>query len=172
MKRSTVLFALLATFVLPSAALATVKKEGTWPEDEKRVSFDASHVSRSEALTKLAEAAGWNLVSRVEGAGEPVDVHVKNEAPSKILEVLLEGGDFVAKRDGSLVSLGNAPKDAAAAPPPVATAVAPPVATAEADARGGPACAGGHRRHAGCGLTERARRGSRGPGRGSGHRGR
>jgi len=126
MKRSTVLFALLATFVIPSAALATVKKEGTWPDDEKRVSFDASHVSRSEALTKLAEAAGWNLVSRVEGAGDPVDVHVKNEAPSKILEVLLEGGDFVAKRDGSLVSLGNAPKDAAAAP--AVTAVAPPAA--------------------------------------------
>ena len=131
MKRSTVLFALLATFIVPSAALATVKKEGTWPEDEKRVSFDASHVSRSEALTKLAEAAGWNLVSRVEGAGDPVDVHVKNEAPSKILEVLLEGGDFVAKRDGSLVSLGNAPKDAAAAPPPAAVAPQP---TADAQA--------------------------------------
>ena len=132
MKRATVLFALLATFVLPSAALATVKKEGTWPEDEKRVSFDASHVARSEALTKLADAAGWNLVSRVGGEGELVDVHVKNEAPSKILEVLLEGGDFVAKRDGSLVSLGNAPKDAAAASLPVASAVAPPAITTDA----------------------------------------
>lgn len=132
MNRSTVLYALLATFVLPSTALATVKKEGTWPEDEKRVSFDAAHVSRSEALAKLADAAGWNLVSRVEGAGEPVDVHVKNEVPSKILEILLEDGDFVAKRDGTLVSLGSAPKDAAAAPPPVAAVIAPPAATVDA----------------------------------------
>lgn len=132
MNRSIVFYTLLATFVLPSAALATVKKEGTWPEDEKRVSFDAAHVSRSEALAKLADAAGWNLVSRVEGAGEPVDVHVKNEAPSKILEILLEDGDFVAKRDGALVSLGSAPKDAAAAPAPVAAVIAPPAATTDA----------------------------------------
>lgn len=120
------LAALLAT---TSLASADVERTGTWPTpaEEKKVSLDLAHVSRHDALTKLAEAAGWNLVLRmddVDGDKDRIDLHVKDESPSKILDIVLADGKWTAKRDGALVSVRSAET---AAPAPAATA-------AEADA--------------------------------------
>ena len=53
----------LVTLVLaiPLIADAAVRKEGTWPASDKKVSFDFEG-KPSEGLKKLAEEAGWSLV--------------------------------------------------------------------------------------------------------------
>ncbi len=115
--------AFLCAATVSGGALAGVKHDGNWPKDEKPVSLDATHVTRAEALSRLAGAAGWNLVSRVDDGKGPVDVHVKNEPPGKLLDVLLDDGDYVARRDGSMITLeaAPAPKAAEPAPPPPAS---------------------------------------------------
>jgi hypothetical protein len=83
---------------------ARVRREGQWPDAEKPVSLDLSAVSRTQALRKLGDAAGWSLVVRGP-AGDPVDVHVKQQAAFKVLELLLDDGDYVVRRDGTLLSI-------------------------------------------------------------------
>lgn len=98
---------------LSPEALAKVKREGTWPEAEKKVSLDVSRAPRDEAIRKLAEAAGWSVVVHAPQA-DPVDIHVKDQPADKVLELLLLDADYVATRDGTLVSIqrvkGDAPK--------------------------------------------------------------
>lgn len=111
----------LALVLSASTVLADVEHAGTWPAaaEEKKVSLALDHVSRREALTKLAEAASWSLVLRMDDDAdkEKIDLHVKDEAPSKILDLVLADGAWVAKRDGALISVrASAP---ALAPPPV-----------------------------------------------------
>src|ERR1700712_3020666 len=65
--RSTMLAALAVATItsitsFAGSANATVRKEGTWPENEKPVSLDVSEVSRQEAVKELADAAGWSVV--------------------------------------------------------------------------------------------------------------
>lgn len=124
-KRVTLAATLATLLATTSLAFADVERTGTWPApaEEKKVSLDLTHASRHDALTKLAEAAGWNLVLRMDDTGDAdrIDLHVKDESPSKILDIVLADGKWTAKRDGALVSVRSA---APVAPPPAATATA------------------------------------------------
>jgi hypothetical protein len=102
---AAVLAGLLA---LSPEALAKVKRTGTWPEAEKKVTLDVSRVPRDEAIKKLAEAAGWSVVVHAPQA-DPVDIHVKDQPADKVLELLLLDADYIATRDGTLLSIQRAP---------------------------------------------------------------
>jgi len=65
-------------------ASALVKHEGNWPEADKLVSLDVTNTPRTDALRKLADAAGWNLVVHAP-PGDPVEIHVKQTAAAKVL---------------------------------------------------------------------------------------
>lgn len=112
----------VASIAVASAAAAHVKHDGAWPAEDTKVTLDVSATPRTEALRKLADAAGWSLVVHAP-PGDPVDVHVKQQPASKVLDILLDDGDYVASRDGTLVSIVRGAADAAAQVPP-----APPVA--------------------------------------------
>ncbi|MFO0670590.1 MAG: hypothetical protein U0235_13325 [Polyangiaceae bacterium] len=115
-----------------TAALADVKHEGTWPEQDKNVSLDVSGVSRSEAVKKLADAAGWSVVAEglAPSGASTVDLRVKDQPASRVLDLVLSGGDFVATRNGDLIQIKPASAAAAATAPvaPAATAPAAPAA--------------------------------------------
>lgn len=139
-----------ATVLVPAAALASVKLEGNWPDADKSISIDASGLSRSEAVRKVADLAGWSVVVHAP-PGDPVDLHLKNQPARKVLELVLNDASYVAKRDGTLVDIerepastnestttapvvSNAPAASASAalpvlppPPPVADSATPPV---------------------------------------------
>jgi len=127
MKRFGSLAPLTALLVLglSGAALAEVRHEGSWPQADKRVTLDATHVTRTEAVTRLAKAAGWSVVLRTEDdTSKPFDVHVTDQPADKVLDVVLGDGDWVATRDGTLITITTA---AHAAPPePAATASSAP----------------------------------------------
>ena len=105
---------------LSGDAAAGVKREGEWPEQDKAVSLELLGVPRNEALKRLAGEAGWSLIVNAP-AGDPVDVHVKGQPAEKVLEVLLADGDYVAHRDGALISIARQ------GPSPVPTAAMGPV---------------------------------------------
>lgn len=97
-------------------ASADVRHAGVWPSDEKKVSLDLDHAPRNQAVQKLADGAGWSVIAQGLGT-DPVDVHVKDQPPGKVLDVLLSDGDWVADRDGTLVHVtrgAHASDDAAA----------------------------------------------------------
>ena len=90
------------------SAKAAVKREGIWPEPQKAVTLDLDGVPRAQALRKLAEAAGWSLVVQTPlGADEDdlLEVHVKDQPATKVLDLVMANEGWVATRDGSLVSL-------------------------------------------------------------------
>ncbi|HMR81468.1 MAG TPA: hypothetical protein PKD61_40440, partial [Polyangiaceae bacterium] len=126
-----------AALLLHSTALAAVSLEGTWPEGEKPISLSITELPRAEALRKLADQAGWSIVVDAPNR-QPVDVHVKDQPPRKILELLLTDRDYVVKREGTLVHVQvKAPTEDAEEPPakpetPIAPAVpaAPPTPSA------------------------------------------
>ncbi|HEY1691809.1 MAG TPA: polymer-forming cytoskeletal protein [Polyangiaceae bacterium] len=93
---------------------AHVTRQGAWPDADKAVTLDLDGVPRRDALRKLADAAGWSLVVHAP-AGDPVDVHVKGQPASKVMEILLDDGDYTAKRDGTLVSIERTAPGAAGA---------------------------------------------------------
>lgn len=118
------------TALASSLALAEVRHEGTWPIETKHVSIDATHVTRTDAILRVAKEAGWSVVMR-QGVddGQTMDLHLADQPADKALDVILADGDFVAKRDGTLITIATAKDAAAEAPPPqpVATAtIAPP----------------------------------------------
>jgi hypothetical protein len=118
----TALGALALVVGLSGVAAAGVSHEGTWPGSDKHVTLDAPHVTRSEAVTQLAKAAGWSVVLRMDDdakAGKPFDVHVTDQPADKVLDVVLGDGDWVAKRDGSLITISAAPPGAASTLPSV-----------------------------------------------------
>lgn len=87
------------------SAQASVKKEGTWPADEKAVSFQYEG-ARIGGLEKLAEQAGWSLVLSDKAAlasPRTVSVGLKGQSPADVLDALLDDGEFVAIRKGTLV---------------------------------------------------------------------
>jgi hypothetical protein len=87
------------------SAQASVKKEGTWPADEKAVSFQYEG-ARIGGLEKLAEQAGWSLVLSDKAAlasPRTVSVALKGQSPADVLDALLDDGEFVAIRKGTLV---------------------------------------------------------------------
>ncbi len=126
---------LLASLFRSGAAFAAVTREGAWPDADKPISVDASGLSRSEAVKRIADAAGWNVVVHAP-PGDPIDIHVKNQPAAKVLDLVLNDASYVAHRDGTLIDIqrtGATPSAAAApeaapapvAPPPV-IAIAPP----------------------------------------------
>ncbi|MEO8875642.1 MAG: polymer-forming cytoskeletal protein, partial [Polyangiaceae bacterium] len=122
----------LALLLASTAAQASVKLEGTWPDADKSISIDASGLSRSEAVRKIADAAGWSIVVHAP-SGDPIDLHLKNQPATKVLDLVLDDASYVAKRDGTLISIERASEAAA---PPAVTASAqvvtpPPPATVE-----------------------------------------
>ena len=122
--------ALAAALVAPSA-LAVVKREGAWPEKDTLVSLDVSRVPRDEAIHRLAKAAGWSVVVHAPQA-DPVDVHVTDQPASKVLDLLLLDADYVATRDGTLVSIRRTAAAPAAPPSPDAPKAPEPPAVASA----------------------------------------
>jgi hypothetical protein len=111
-----------------SVASASVKLEGTWPDNDKTISIDASGLARSEAVRKIADAAGWSIVVHAP-AGDPIDLHVKNQPAAKVLNLVLDDASYVAKRDGSLISIERQTETPAAA---TSATPAAPVDTAAA----------------------------------------
>lgn len=91
---------------IESVAGAAMKREGTWPEADKKVSLELEHTPRRVAVRKLADAAGWSVVLP-SGLEDPVDLAVKDQPADKVLDVLLGEGTFVAKREGDLVSIAS-----------------------------------------------------------------
>src|SRR5262245_46022129 len=89
--------AVVALVVTTAAgANATVRREGTWPDEGKPVAIDVDHVPRAVAVRKVAEAAGWSLVVQGELTDEDdtVDLHVKDQPAARLLDVLLEHGSY------------------------------------------------------------------------------
>jgi hypothetical protein len=128
----------VASLAGASVAAAHVKHAGDWPDKDAVVTLDLSGVPRTEALRKLADAAGWSLVVHAP-KGDAIDVHVKQQPASKVLDILLDDGDYLATRDGTLVSIAaatagatgvadslTAPSGAAAGPLPPVPPVPPP----------------------------------------------
>jgi hypothetical protein len=107
--------AVIASLLFAAHAGADVKLDGEWPDGDATVSLELSGVSRAEALRELAREAGWSLVLR-ESADDRVDLVVKNEPATKVLDALLDDGEWVAKRSGSLVTVSRAGGSAAAVP--------------------------------------------------------
>jgi carbonic anhydrase/acetyltransferase-like protein (isoleucine patch superfamily) len=126
MKHRTLLGTLvLASLGTTAVASATVHREGEWPDAEKPVTVDVTGVPRSEAIRKLAEAAGWSIVVQAP-PGDPVDIHIKGQPAGKVLELLLSDGDYVAHRDGTLVDIHRSQPAVAAANPAAPAPSAPP----------------------------------------------
>src|SRR5271156_2212981 len=100
------LVALLAVTAFEGTAHATVKHEGTWPDGEKTISIDADGLTRDQAIRRIADAAGWSVVVKApDQPGAPLALHVKDQSASKILDLILSDGDYVAKRDGAIISI-------------------------------------------------------------------
>ena len=133
-KHAPLLSALFVTLGLglaaSSPARADVKHEGTWPEKDKTVSLDVSGASRQDAVKKLAEAAGWSIVTEGIGSGN-VDLHVKDQPASRVLDLVLDDSSYVAARDeGGLVRIRRAATTAVAEPTMQAVPPVPVVPTA------------------------------------------
>jgi hypothetical protein len=128
-----VLGALLVMAVLASltsVAGATVRHAGSWPAHDPLVTLSIDNEPRTEAVAKLADKAGWSVVDSAP-SDALVSVHVKGAPASKVLDLLLSGGDYVAERDGNLISITRA-TPASAPPAPVAPATSASNAPASA----------------------------------------
>ncbi len=117
--------------LVTSTALADVRFEGDWPDADEKVSLDARRLPRSEAVRKVAEAMKWSVVLH-SPSSETVDLQVKKQPATKVLALLLTDGDYVARREGSLINIERAPADgpktwsATGKPKRVATPAQPP----------------------------------------------
>jgi secretin/TonB-like protein len=98
----------------PAAAPSDAKRLGDWPAKPsgKTVTLD-EHLSVDDALAKVAEAAGWNLVANTGRVGtRDLVVSVRNAPVEEALDAILEGSPLVARRRGNTVTV--APGSAAA----------------------------------------------------------
>ena len=116
----------LSTTVLSGTALASVKREGTWPSEEKKISLDVSNALKTDAVRRIATAAGWNVVVHAP-PGDLVDIHVKDLPPTKVLELVLNDGNYVAQREGNVVVISRETDPATAVPPAPPTPPLPPI---------------------------------------------
>jgi hypothetical protein len=119
-----VVLAGVGVLAVSGLAWSAVKREGAWPDLDKKVSVEVHGVSRAEAIRKLADAAGWSVVLRAP-PGDPVDLHVKDQPAGKVLELLLGDARYVASREGTLVSIAREGAEPPAPPAPSALAVLP-----------------------------------------------
>ena len=132
-----------AIFGVAVEAAAEVSRQGEWPDLDKRVTLDVAGVSRSVAVKKLAEAAGWSVMLSFP-AGEPIDLNVSDQPAGKVLDLILSDADYVASRDGALIEIRRAAAASpGASPPDPAVAPAPPPAPAPTE-RGSDRLVSGH----------------------------
>lgn len=124
----TLLYASVICFLLALAAVpahADMRREGEWPDDaSERVSL-AVDGTRSEALRRLADAAGWSIVGSAL-KDEPVNVHVTDQPAGKVLALLLGDGNYLVKRDDKLLAISSAPSPKEPAAPAPLALPAPP----------------------------------------------
>ena len=98
-------FALAVAFA--QEVRADVTFEGAW-DLSKNVTLDLQGVTRGEALRALAKEAGLSVVAPDLGA-DKLDLHIEDQPADKVLGVLLSDGAWVAKREGTLVTIKPAP---------------------------------------------------------------
>ncbi len=140
MRAVTWLATILALLLLAQGAFGAVRLQGTWPDADTPVSLDARKLPRDEAIRKIADAAGWSVV--VQGVpSDEVDLHVTKQPAAKVLGLLLSDRDYVATRDGVLVSIApelSAPPaaGASAGPPAPASAQPAPAAASAPETKG------------------------------------
>lgn len=116
--------------LVSTAALAEVKHDGTWPLELKHVSIDATHITRTDAVMRVAKEAGWSVVLRDVDDGKPMDVHINDQPADRVLDVVLGDGDFVAKRNGTLITITGSSAVVRTPEVPSASASAPAIPTA------------------------------------------
>ena len=112
----------------PMPARAEVRRTGSWPDENSEIVSLTFEGPRSKALRALASAAGWSIIDNdprsatFAGAGDTVNVFVTDQPAARVLELLLNDGDYVVKRDGKLLSVSvhaqGGPKTAEPALPP------------------------------------------------------
>lgn len=122
------LVVLALCMLIAGIASAEVTREGDWTASDPEVTLSVTNLPRTEALKQLAKAAKWSIVVEIP-PGNPVDIHVKKQPAQKVLDILLSDGNYVAKRDGELISITKAPDSvspADAAPAVPATPAPPP----------------------------------------------
>jgi hypothetical protein len=124
-RRRIVVLVLALAALFTRAAFAEVTRTGEWPETDPEVTLSLSNQPRTDALKRLAEAAKWSIVVDIP-TGNPVDIHVKKQPAQKVLELLLQDGHYVAKRDGDLISIQKAPDSVSPADAGVAATPEPP----------------------------------------------
>lgn len=122
----------LVAFALPASAGATLKKEGVWPAEEKKVSLDFDG-KPSAGLQELAKSAGWSLVvsKGIEVDAQDVHIDVDDQPADAVLDALFAQSNVVATRSGTLITVMPAVPavhgvPAAAGVPAVASTPAPP----------------------------------------------
>ena len=102
----TGLMGLFAFLAVATPAGASVEKKGEWPAEEKKISLNIDHVPQADAIEQLAEEAGWSVVVR--GVGEEIaSLRVKDQPADKVLALILADGDWIAQRDGTLISISQ-----------------------------------------------------------------
>jgi len=134
-----VVMALMAA-LQASTARADVRREGTWPENDALVTLSAPGLPRAEAIRRLAAEAGWSVVIQGSLPGT-VDMQVKKQPASKVLELILSDGNYRASREGDLVMIAPAapsdrPPSDDRAPAPVASSAPASAPPASPRARG------------------------------------
>ena len=103
-------FGLLCISLAVQPAHADVRRTGHWPDEKSEIVSLTFEGTRSKALRALASAAGWSIIDNpgsatFAGAGDTVNVFVTDQPAAKVLELLLNDGDYVVKRDGKLLSV-------------------------------------------------------------------
>jgi cytoskeletal protein CcmA (bactofilin family) len=94
-----------------SVASASVRRSGDWPAgNAELVTFSAKDLSRAEAIRQLADKVGWSVVVQgVDDGADSVDIHVAKQPATKVLDLILRDGNYVAQRDGQLISIAPTP---------------------------------------------------------------
>ncbi|MBS2019772.1 MAG: polymer-forming cytoskeletal protein [Deltaproteobacteria bacterium] len=137
---------LLLAVSLPVTALGSVRKDGAWPAQDKKVSFEFEG-NPSEGISKLASEAGWSLVvsKGIAVSEHDVKIDVDDQPADAVLDALFAESKVIAKRNGSLVTItpddgrsldGLVPPAPLTPPAPLAppTPPTPPAAAAPAGA--------------------------------------
>jgi hypothetical protein len=122
--------------LLATTGHAAVRKTGTWPEKETRISIELDKAPLPVALRKVAEKAQWSLVLPDATLDGTVTVAVKDQPADKVLEMLVpENVALHAHREGSMVRFTAEPEPATTASvvaPGPAVAPVPTVAASSA----------------------------------------
>ena len=121
-------FGLFCMGLAVQPAHADVRRTGHWPEENSEIVSLTFEGPRAKALRELANAAGWSIIDNdprsatFAGAGDTVNVYITNQPAARVLELLLNDGDYVVKRDGKLLSVSvhaqGGPKTAEPTLPP------------------------------------------------------